>query len=308
MKKMEKEERTDLVEEIVEAEERTVEQQQQQQPEAEATAEEHAAARTIQATFRRRVASRRMGTIRKINLKHTKLKALHPEHPNWTKEDSVASMLQSAFHMQHARRATRRAASFMQRGSRKVCGEDVLEVLDLPIRSDEDLAQLLQYFADLEFFQQLEGRMKQLQACRYVKLRSAQIGVTLFSAGDVGDKFYILLRGAVEVRVESQVTAAGVKLECGPGDAFGEQSLHGENDGRRDATVSALKDSVLAEIERADYLRLTDTLIPEVIKVLAAPVESGQRTAVKLQLCRYVATCAALDLFEKPRFSFLYNG
>ena len=66
MKKMEKEERTDLVEEIVEAEERTVEQQQQQQPEAEATAEEHAAARTIQATFRRRVASRRMGTIRKM--------------------------------------------------------------------------------------------------------------------------------------------------------------------------------------------------------------------------------------------------
>ena len=103
-----------------------------------ASQQEHEAARMIQAQYRRRMAVKRMGGMRKINMKHVKLKALHEgSNPGytWTKEDSYANMLQSAFHMRHACQATKRAANFMSRGNYKLCGDDVLEILDQDSRS-----------------------------------------------------------------------------------------------------------------------------------------------------------------------------
>ena len=42
----------------------------------------------------------------------------------------------------------------------------------------------------------------------------------LFNQGDVGDAFYVLLKGKASIRVNDQEVAT-----CGPGEAFGERSL-----------------------------------------------------------------------------------
>lgn len=120
----------------------------------------------------------------------------------------------------------------------------------------------------MHFVQGLDT-VAQLQACRYLKLKTVPCGTALFNADDVGDTLYIVLQGNVECIIEGTIASATVRLECGPGDCFGEQSLKGENEGRRDATVHAVEDCKLAVMERADYLRVTGMLTSEVMQVLA---------------------------------------
>ncbi|MBD0338690.1 MAG: MFS transporter, partial [Thermoleophilia bacterium] len=71
-------------------------------------------------------------------------------------------------------------------------------------------------------------------------------GETVIQAGDVGDRFFILAEGAVEI------DAGGVRGTAGPGDYFGEIALlHGVP---RTATVTSLVESRLQALRRSDFL------------------------------------------------------
>ena len=65
-------------------------------------------------------------------------------------------------------------------------------------------------------------------------------------AGDVGDRFYIVCRGELEV------VAPGVQATAGDGDYFGEIALI--RDVPRTATITALADSQLYAMDRNDFL------------------------------------------------------
>jgi CRP-like cAMP-binding protein len=266
------------------------------------TKEMEVAAVIIQGCFRRMVAMKRMAALRRVKAKHMKLARLNGK--GWTKRDSMANMLQSAFLSKLARRVVQRAAQFLTKAlHHTLCSDEVLRVLHMKIRTNEDLSVLAHHFENIKFMQALDGRLQRLQACRYLHAKTVSCGTTLFETDDVGDKLYIILRGRVECCISGQVKSAEVKLQCGPGDSFGEQSLRGENEGRRDATVTAMEDCMLAQMERADFLRLTGQLTSEVLSILAQPYIDGRRTLMQLKLCQNLFH--ATHFFQALHFALL---
>jgi hypothetical protein len=75
---------------------------------------------------------------------------------------------------------------------------------------------------------------------------SVEAGDVVIRAGDVGDRFYIVRRGDLEV------VAPGVHTTASDGDYFGEIALI--RDVPRTATVTALADSQLYAMDRNDFL------------------------------------------------------
>jgi len=75
---------------------------------------------------------------------------------------------------------------------------------------------------------------------------SVAAGDVVIRAGDVGDRFYIVYRGKLEV------VAPGVHTTAGDGDYFGEIALI--RDVPRTATITALADSQLYAMDRNDFL------------------------------------------------------
>jgi len=75
---------------------------------------------------------------------------------------------------------------------------------------------------------------------------SIAAGEVVIRAGDVGDRFYIVRHGDLEV------VAAGVHATAGDGDYFGEIALI--RDVPRTATITALADSQLYAMDRNDFL------------------------------------------------------
>jgi len=75
---------------------------------------------------------------------------------------------------------------------------------------------------------------------------SVAAGDIVIRAGDIGDRFYIVCRGELEV------VAPGVHATAGDGDYFGEIALI--RDVPRTATITALADSQLYAMDRNDFL------------------------------------------------------
>jgi MFS family permease len=76
-------------------------------------------------------------------------------------------------------------------------------------------------------------------------------GNVVIRAGDVGDRFYIVADGALEV------VASGLQKMAGAGDFFGEIALI--RDVPRTATITAITDSHLYAMDRADFLAAVTT-------------------------------------------------
>lgn len=79
-------------------------------------------------------------------------------------------------------------------------------------------------------------------------------GDLVVAENDVGDSMYVLLDGAVDVRISAvdgrEITIATLKA----GEFFGEQALMPGGDGRRNATVRALSDCRLFRIAKANVV------------------------------------------------------
>jgi putative ABC transport system ATP-binding protein len=94
-------------------------------------------------------------------------------------------------------------------------------------------------------------------------------GTTLFRQGDVGDKFYIIHSGSVDV-LREQADGARVNLaHLGEGKFFGEVALL--EDRPRNATIAITDDTVLYALDKSDFraaLGASPTFEEEVRKVL----------------------------------------
>ncbi len=80
-------------------------------------------------------------------------------------------------------------------------------------------------------------------------------GAVLFSEGEPGERFYVVLSGELEVVKAAATREERVLNRLGPGDYLGEVSLL-EPGGVRTATVRAATDSSLLEMNRDDFDRL----------------------------------------------------
>jgi CRP-like cAMP-binding protein len=97
----------------------------------------------------------------------------------------------------------------------------------------------------VSIFAPLSVAAKEHVAARLVPL-SVEAGEVVIRAGDVGDRFYVVAEGDLDV------DAAGRHSTSGPGDFFGEVALL--RDVPRTATVQAIASSRLYALERRDFL------------------------------------------------------
>jgi CRP-like cAMP-binding protein len=80
-------------------------------------------------------------------------------------------------------------------------------------------------------------------------------GDSIIKQGDVGDYFYIVVKGQCVVTRETPLNKDGIKLaELKMGDTFGEEALI--SDAKRNASVNMLTDGVLMRLGKDDFRKL----------------------------------------------------
>lgn len=103
--------------------------------------------------------------------------------------------------------------------------------------------------------------------CERMAWTEAPANQLLIRTGDIADRFYVVLRGNLQVTVDGKVVATK-----GPGDAFGEMALLSSE--RRSADVLALQRCDLASLDRGDYLRVVEARQQEVLRQKKALLEA----------------------------------
>ncbi|TBR18783.1 cyclic nucleotide-binding domain-containing protein [bacterium] len=90
--------------------------------------------------------------------------------------------------------------------------------------ADAEYAALAKAMRKVEFFAPLTlGQLEQIVP--YIMLWRYKAGETVFRQGEPGDAFYIVLDGAVSVRLKHLVFFSKAVAKLGPGDFFGEMAL-----------------------------------------------------------------------------------
>ncbi|MGH8893373.1 MAG: MFS transporter [Actinomycetes bacterium] len=117
-----------------------------------------------------------------------------------------------------------------------------LRVLDGAVGATPEAGLL----AGVSLFQPLAQPMLEQLSGRLTRL-VVPAGETVIIEGAIGDRFFVIQQGRLDARHDGRVLSS-----MGPGDHFGEIALL--HDIPRTATVTAIEDSVLLAMERADFL------------------------------------------------------
>ena len=180
-------------------------------------------------------------------------------------------------------------------------------------RTESDLLSLMEVLGRLRFAESLRHAEK-VEVCKAMGFRSKRKGDTVFSQGDPGNTFYIVLSGSVSVSIragesESEEHVASLYN----GDSFGELALLREGS-VRSATVRAETDVEFLVISREDYNTIlgavTEEQLAEKIDFLLAlpafagvPVTAQRRAAVNAEQALYWVVVAFLMLCDSSRTS-----
>jgi CRP-like cAMP-binding protein len=109
--------------------------------------------------------------------------------------------------------------------------------------------------------------------------RKFKKGEAIIRAGDAGDALYLVASGTVAVRVISPRGSVATIDVLRPGDAFGEQALISDGEGRT-ATVAALEPCETLRLTRAEFeLLLAEH--PGVLRLLVEVLEARLRTTTQ---------------------------
>lgn len=114
--------------------------------------------------------------------------------------------------------------------------------------------RLITFLLETPMFEKLEPS-EMMEIIHIVKTQQYREGDVVFSEGDLGDAWYVLYRGAVEV-LKHGATGEKKITTLGPQACFGEISIL---DGSpRSATVRVTEDSVVFRVPRDLFNELTD--------------------------------------------------
>ena len=119
-------------------------------------------------------------------------------------------------------------------------------------RTDEELLLLEEILVRMKFVSTLSLE-KRMDLCRIMGHMGTPGGTTVFRQGDLGDTFYVILHGSVNVLIKDPVTEAdNVVATLYGGDSFGELALLQEGN-QRAASIVTRDDCEFLTIGRDDY-------------------------------------------------------
>ena len=139
-------------------------------------------------------------------------------------------------------------------------------------------------FRRVSLFSELEaGELEALS--RVASVRNYPAGATILREAEPGDQFFVLLRGEVKVFVDSPDGREVVLTHLQAGEFFGEMALfEGET---RSASVSALSDTELIVLARADFLAVLShdfSLTKKILATLSARLRRANDVIESLAL------------------------
>jgi trk system potassium uptake protein len=118
-----------------------------------------------------------------------------------------------------------------------------------------ELGELARMLRKVDFFSPLTvGQLEQVLP--RVMLFSANEGETVFRKGTVGDAFYIVYKGRVQVRLPRLLVLSRTVAELGPGAFFGEMALISEEP--RAATIVCAEPTLLFTLLASDFKFVLD--------------------------------------------------
>ena len=153
-----------------------------------------------------------------------------------------------------------------------ISSKHFLKLLQKPIemREAEDLEYMMIAISEIEFFQKITSGdtngIAQRLICKNMEYESFKKDDIVFNAGEVGTKFYLILKGSVRVLINMN---KGVKIPPTSlkglndlveikvykrGDTFGELALM--DDAPRMATIVCREDTCFATLDKANYKKI----------------------------------------------------
>ena len=136
-------------------------------------------------------------------------------------------------------------------------------------------AHVVQFLAETDYFQELDLLNLSAISSRFEVL-SISGGSCLFSAGDPGDAWFIVVEGQIEIWGPTPSGESCLLTCLNPRDSFGELSLL--EDVKRTAAAVASTDTALLRLPRKAFLRLLEDGNPAAIQLLRAlSIRMGRR-------------------------------
>jgi CRP-like cAMP-binding protein len=143
--------------------------------------------------------------------------------------------------------------------------QNLKKILEKPQESRDaiDLKLIASYISKVKFFESLKDqRLIFKECCTYIKYEFVQGNSYVFKAGDVGDKFYILLKGEAGVIITIKENNSFIPKEVlvyRDGGSFGELALT-ENKPRA-ASIFAKVDCHFAILDKLNYNRILSSIL-----------------------------------------------
>lgn len=146
-------------------------------------------------------------------------------------------------------------------------------------RDPQDLKKISAVISNIKFFQSLkENQSIFKECCMYLTYEHFNTGEFIFSEGEVGDKFYIIIKGQAGVWVKVKEKETFVKKEVlvyNDGGSFGELALVDQKP--RAASIIAKSECHVAVLDKSNYNRILSSVMK---KKRAELVEFLQKQAL----------------------------
>ncbi|OMJ85992.1 hypothetical protein SteCoe_12560 [Stentor coeruleus] len=146
---------------------------------------------------------------------------------------------------------------------RQICKKKPNERSNIDIQDLQDLTKHSKIFQSLN---ETNGENAHLICCRYLLYEFCHAGNYLFQVGDLGTRFYIIIKGkvGVEIPIKDENTGEIKHLEVvqiSKGGCFGELAL--ESSKPRAASIKCKIDSHFVYLEKVDYNRMIAKLVQD---------------------------------------------
>jgi uncharacterized membrane protein len=159
------------------------------------------------------------------------------------------------------------------------------------------MSATLDVLAEVPLFETMDDTERE-SLCQLLETRKFGKGDTIFRAGDVGDSFYIVRSGAVQIYIENFEGEKIILRENVPGEVFGDVSMF--DGGPRTATAVATVDTEVLFLDKEGLLALVKKHPHSALDLLSV---MGKRLRSTNELLRHQVS-RNLNVEEEERLTF----